>query len=138
MNLCTRVIPQSLLEINKREINDKTLQLPIPSVAGNLRPFDKIRNDFASLLYTAKSQQIIKKFNFEFSDLTDTENVNLCNILINNQNCYAKHRNDVGKISTPFRIRIKEKCKLQTQRPSKVPIHYRDRINKLLVELGKY
>ena len=39
------------------------------------------------------------------------------------------------KISTQFRIRIKENCKLQTQRPSKVPIHYRDRLNKLLVEL---
>ena len=70
--------------------------------------------------------------------MTDTEYVNFCNILINNKNCYAKHRNDLGKISTPFRFRIKEKCKLQTQKPSKVPIHYRDRLNKLLVELEKY
>ena len=123
MNLCTRVIPQSLLEINKIEVNDKTLQLPIPSVTGNLRPSDKIRKDFPSLLYTAEIQQFMKKLNFEYSDLTDTENVNLCNILINNQNCYAKHRNDVGKVSTPFKIDIKENCKLQTQRPSKVPIH---------------
>ena len=46
MNLCARVIPQSLLEINKIEINDKTLQLPIPSVTGNLRPSDKIRKDY--------------------------------------------------------------------------------------------
>ena len=138
MNLCTRVIPQSLLEINKIEVNDKTLQLPIPSVTGNLRPSDKIRKDFPSLLYTAEIQQFKKKLNFEYSDLTDTENVNLCNILINNQNCYAKHRNDVGKVSTPIRIEIKENCKLQTQRPSKVPIHYRDRLNKLLVELEKY
>ena len=66
--------------------------------------------------------------------------MNLCNVLINNQHCYAKHKNDVGKISTPFRIRIKESCELQTQRPSKVPIHYRDRLglNKLLTELEKY
>ena len=70
--------------------------------------------------------------------MTENEYVNLCNILINNQHCYAKHRNDVGKISTPFRIRIKENCKLQTQRPSKVPIQYRDILNKLLVELEKY
>ena len=49
MNLCTRVTPQSLLEINKIEINDKTLQLPIPSVTGNLRPSDKIRKDFRDL-----------------------------------------------------------------------------------------
>ena len=122
MNFCTRVTPQSLLEINKTEINDKTLQLPILSV----------------IPYSTENQQFIKKFNFEYSDLTDTEYVNLCNILIDNQPCYAKHKNDVGKISTPFRIRIKDNCKLQTQRPSKVPIHYRDRLNKLLLELEKY
>ena len=138
MNLCTRVTPQSLLEINKIEINDKTLQLPIPSVTGNLRPSDKIRKDFPPLPYSTENQQFIKKFNFEYSDLTNTEYVNLCNILINNQHCYTQHKNDVGKISTPFRIRIKDNCKFQTQRPSKVPIHYRDRLNKLLQELEKY
>ena len=137
-NLCIRVIPKSLLEINKIEINDKTLQLPIPSVTGNLRPTDKIRKDFPSLPYSTKNQQLIRKFNFEYSDLTDNEYVHLCSILINNQKCYAKHKNDVGKTSTPFRIRNKENCKLQTQRPSKVPIHYRDRLNKLLLEFEKY
>ena len=138
MNLCTRAIPQSLLEINKTEINDKTFQLPIPSVTGNLRPSDKIRKDLLSLPYTTGNQQFIKKFNFEYSDLTDAEYVNLCNILINNQHCYAKHRNDVGKISTPFRIRIKENWKLQTQRPLKVPFHYRDKLIKFLEEPEKY
>ena len=61
MNLCTRINPQSLLEINKTEINSKTLQLPIPSVTGNLRPSDKIRNDFPSLPYTPENQQFLKK-----------------------------------------------------------------------------
>ena len=42
MNLCTRIIPKSLLEINKIEINDNTFQLPIPSGTGSLRPSDKI------------------------------------------------------------------------------------------------
>ena len=138
MNLCTRIIPTSLVEINKIETNDKTLQLPIPSVTGNLRPSDKIGKDFPSLPCSTENQQFIKEFNFEYSDLSDNEYVNPCNILINHQKCYAKHKNDVGKISTPFRIRIKENCKLQTQRPSKVPIHYRDRLNKLLLELEKY
>ena len=59
MNLCTQVIPQSLLEINKIEMNDKTLQLPIPSVTGNLRPSDKIRKDFPSLPDTAENQQFM-------------------------------------------------------------------------------
>ena len=61
MNLCTRVIPQSLSEINKIEINDKTLQLPIPSVTGNLRPSDKISKDFPPLRYTAENEQFLKK-----------------------------------------------------------------------------
>ena len=61
MNLCTRVIPQSLLQINKTEINDKTLQKPIPSVTGNFRPSDKIRKDLTSLANTAENQQFIKK-----------------------------------------------------------------------------
>ena len=37
---------QIIIRINKIEINDKTLQLPIPSVTENLRPSDKIRKDF--------------------------------------------------------------------------------------------
>ena len=46
MSLCTRVIPQSLLEVNKIERIDKTLQLLIPSVTANLQPSDKIRKKF--------------------------------------------------------------------------------------------
>ena len=60
-NLCTRVIPKSLLEINKKEINDKTYQLPIISVTGNLRPSHKIRQDFPPLPYSTENQQFIKK-----------------------------------------------------------------------------
>ena len=82
MNLCTRVIAQSLLEINKIEVNDKTHQLPIPSLTENLRPSDKYRKDFPLLPYTPENQQFIKKFNFEYSDLTDNEYVILCIILI--------------------------------------------------------
>ena len=88
-------------------------------VTGNFRPSEKIRKDSPSLPYTAENQQFFKKFNFEYSDLTNTKNVDLCNILIYNQNCYAKHKIDVEKNSTPFRIRITETCNLQ--RPSKVP-----------------
>ena len=117
MNLCTRVFPQSLLEINKLEINDKTLQLPIPSVTGNLRPSDKVRKYFPFLPYTAENQQFIRKFNFENSVLTDTEYVNLCNILIKNQHCYAKHKNDVRKISTSFRTRIKKTVNYKRKDP---------------------
>ena len=59
-------------------------------------------------------------------------------MLLKYKTCYATHKNDVGKISTPFRIRPKPNAQLMTQRPSKVPIHYRDKLNVLLKELEKY
>ena len=59
-------------------------------------------------------------------------------MLLKNKTCYAFHKNDVGKISTPFRIRLKPNAQLITQRPSKVPIHYRDKLNALLKELEKH
>ena len=55
-------------------------------------------------------------------------------MLLKYKTCYATHKNDVGKISTPFRIRLKPNAELMTQRPSKVPIHYRDELNALLKE----
>ena len=93
---------------------------------------------FPSLPYTSVNLKFINKFNFHFSDLTDTEYITLCNMLLKYKTCYATHKNDVGKISTPFRIRLKPNAQLMTQRPSKVPIHYRDKLNVLLKELEKY
>ena len=45
-------------------------------------------------------------------------------VLMKKKHCYARHRNDVGKISTPFQFRLKLDAKLQTQRPALVSIHY--------------
>ena len=93
---------------------------------------------FPSLPYTSENLKFNNKFNFQFSDLTDTEYITLCNMLLKYKTCYATHKNDVGKISTPFRIRLEPNAQLMTQRPSKVPIHYRDKLNVFLKELEKY
>ena len=93
---------------------------------------------FPSLPYTSDNLKFIHKFNFQFSDLTDTECITLCNMLLKNKTCYANHKNDVGKISTPFRIRLEPNAQLMTQGPSKVTIHYRDKLKALLKELEKY
>ena len=57
---------------------------------------------FPSLPYTSDNLNFINKFNFQFSVLTDTENITLCNMLLKYETCYATHKNDVGKTSTPF------------------------------------
>ena len=61
---------------------------------------------FPPLPYSPENLQFIHKFNFQFSDLTDTEYITLCNLLLKYKTCYATHKNDVGKIATPFRIRL--------------------------------
>ena len=93
---------------------------------------------FPSLPYTPEKLKVISKFNFQFSDPTDTEYILLCNFLIKYKTCYASHKNDVGKTATPFRIRLKPNAQLIIQRPFKVPFHYRDKPNTLLEELGKH
>ena len=90
------------------------------------------------LPYTSDILKFINKFHFHFSDLTDTEYITLCNMLLKYEPCYATHGNDVGKISTPFRIRFKPNAQLLTQHSSKVPIHYRDKLKALLKELEKH
>ena len=92
---------------------------------------------FPSLPYTSDNLKFINKCNFQFSDLRDTEYITLCNMLLKHKTCYATHKNDVGKISTPFRIKLKPNAQLLTQRPSKVPIHYRDKLNALLKDFEK-
>ena len=93
---------------------------------------------FPSPPYTSDNLKFINKFNFQFSDLTDTEYNTLCNMLLKYKTCYATHKNNVGRISTPFLIRPKPNALLMTQRPSKVPIRYRDKLKALLKELEKY
>ena len=93
---------------------------------------------FRSLPYSPENLNFIHKLNFQFSDLTDTEYVTLCNLLLKYKTCYATHKTDVGKITTLFCIRLKSNAQLLTQRPSKVPIHYRAKLNTLLKDLEKH
>ena len=126
----------SLHEIymTKSDIPNKTSPL------NNVQPTSHTsgKRIFPSLPYTSENLKFINKFNFHFSDLTDTEYITLCNMLLKYKTCYATHKNDVGKISTPFCIRLKPNAQLMTQRPSKVPIHYRDKLNVLHKKLEKY
>ena len=103
--------------------NDTSFKIPTTPIIQKVQ-LSSIGKTFPPLPFTEEKQNFIKKFSFQFSDLSDTEFVKLCTILVNNKHCYAKHGSDVGLISTPFRIRLKDNCKLQTQGP---PIHYREK-----------
>ena len=72
----------------------------------------KTRN-LPSLPCTPENLMFIHKFNVQFSDLTDTEIVTFCNMLLKYKTCYATHKNIVGKISTFCRIKHPIRCLLK-------------------------
>ena len=104
----------------------------------NLQPSQILTRPLPPLPYSPDTQQFLHKFKFQYSDVTDEEYLQLCSILVKYRSCYATHKNDVGRITTPFRIRLKPNAKLQTQRPTKSPIHYRENLKTLLDELEKH
>ena len=93
---------------------------------------------FPTLPYSKDSPKLINKFNFQISELTDTVYVTLCTVLVKHKDCYATHKNDVGKLAIPLRIRLKAHVRLLTQRPSKVLVPYREKLSNSLNELEKH
>ena len=71
-----------------------------------LQPSQLLNRLLPSLPYSPDTQKILNKFKFQYSDVTE-ECLKLCSILVKCQHCYVTHHNDVGKIATPFRIRLK-------------------------------
>ena len=49
------------------------------------------KRTFPSLPYTSENLKFINKFTFQFSDLTDTEYITLCNMLLKYETCCATH-----------------------------------------------
>ena len=84
----------------------------------------KLRKTLPKPPCSKDTEKFPKKIKFQFFYITDDEYLRVCELLIKNQNCYATHRNDKNGIGTQFRIHLKPKARMQTQRPTKNPIHY--------------
>ena len=69
---------------------------------------------FPSLPYTTENLNFSNKLNLNFSDLTDTAYITLCNLLLKYTTFYATQKNDVGRYATHFCIRLKPNAQLIT------------------------
>ena len=107
---------------------------PVTSPVFNVQPTSNTSKPrfSPSLPYTNENLKLINIVNFQFSHLTDTGYITLCSLILKYKTCYATDKNDVGQIATPFRIRLKTNAHLFTQRPFKVTILYRDKVNTFL------
>ena len=88
------------------------------------------------LEYSKGKLQFMKKFVFQYSDLENSDQIQLCNFLVQKLSCVTLGI-VVGKTSTLFRIRLKPYAKLQTQRANKVPVHYGFKLNAFLYDIKK-
>ena len=79
--------------------------------------------------------EYIKEFDFQYSDITVEEMTFLIDMLLDSRDVYSRHKLDVGKTSQKFLVTLKPKAELKRQRPSKVPLHLKEKLEKLLTQL---
>ena len=77
----------------------------------------------------------VKQFDFQYSDITDNEMPLLIDMLIDSKDVYSLHKFDVGKTRQKFHVTLKPNVELKRQRASKVPLHLKDKLEKLLSQL---
>ena len=79
--------------------------------------------------------QYVKAFDFQFFDITDEEMSFLIDMLIDSRDVYLQHNFDVGKTRQRLHVKLKPNVESKRQRPSKVPQHLKDKLEKLSSQL---
>ena len=74
----------------------------------------------------------VKQFKFQYSDITDNEMALLIDLLIDSKHVYYLHKIGVGKTRQKFHVTLKPNVELKRQRASNVPVHLKDKPEKLL------
>ena len=64
----------------------------------------------------------------------DDEFSDLIQILIKDQEVYSHHKTDLGKTKYKSHIPLRKDATFKSFRPSKVPVHLKDKLNKLMNE----
>ena len=113
----------------------KSLQPQMPKLACDIKRKQLNQKFFSE--FSPTEQTFVKNFDFSESDITDSELQHLLRVLIENNDVFCKFTYDVGKITQEFHVKLKKDAELRKQRPSKVPLHYRDRLEILLNELQR-
>ena len=113
----------------------KSLQPQMPKLACDIKRKQLNEKFFSE--FSPTEQTFLKNFDFSESDITDSELQHLLRVLIENNDVFSKFTYDVGKITQEFHVKLEKNAELRKQRPSKVPLHYRDRLEILLNELQR-
>ena len=88
--------------------------------------------------YTTSEKEFIQMFDFQYLHLTQQKFEKIVTIILEYKQVYATTKFDVGKTKVKLNLPMKRDAIFKKQRISKVPIHLRERIQKLLDVLKKY
>ena len=80
-------------------------------------------------------EKFLDNFDFTQSDLTDDELFELIEIILQDNDVYSHHKYDIGRTKHKFHLPLKKDATFKKQRRSKIPIHLRDKLEKLMGEL---
>ena len=74
------------------------------------------------------------EFDFQYFGIIEEESTFLVDMLLDYRDVYSRHKFDVGKTRQKFHITLKPKAELKRQRPSKVPLHLNEKLEKFLTQ----
>ena len=81
-------------------------------------------------------KNLIKQFDFRYyTDLKDEEQATLIDMIMKSRDVYSQHKFDSGQTKQKFHVSLKPNSELRKQRPSKCPLHLKDKLEKLLGQL---
>ena len=77
----------------------------------------------------------VKQFDFQYSDKVDNQMIFLIDMLVDSKDVYSLHKFHVGETQRKFHVTLKPNVELKRQRASIVPLHLKDKLEKLLTQL---
>ena len=117
--------------------DSKSCQPPCTEQFPMLRPKQLKDNIFDDYLQyqTQDIRNFIKQFDFRYTDLEDDELVTLIDMIIDSRDVYSQHKFNISQMKQKFHVTLKPNSELRKQRPSKCPLHLKDKLEKLLGQL---
>ena len=113
----------------------KDLKPQLETTDENIRPVELPKEKLNR--FDKTDQAFLKKFDFSQADINDENLDKLLRTLTKNKDVYSQHKYDVGKIKQKFHVKFLPNSTLTKQRPSKVPLHYQEKLENLLEQLCK-
>ena len=125
---------------NENDI-DKILQIQKTETINQFATSERKPNfkcKFNITKYPDNDREFKQMLDFQHSHLTQEQFDKVVEIILKYRNVYATTKFDDGKTKIKLNLPMKKDVIFKNQRASKVPIHLRDRIQKLLDVLKKY